>query len=93
MITGTFRINLGQLCARVRRCVHVFDFVMIEQNISNDSHKDVQICISPTFIEPCVNQGIKVWLCINAGCMQATLTGELLAGSTEGKRKYRRQTY
>ena len=51
-------------------------FVMTGKNISNDGDKGVQICISQMFIEPCVNQGIKVWLCINAGCTLATLTGE-----------------
>ena len=47
---------------------------MTGQNVSNDSDKGVQICISPTFNEPSVYQGIKVWLCINAGCTFATLT-------------------
>ena len=58
-------------------CVDVYMyliFVMTEQNISNDSDKGAQVCISPAFIEPCVNQGIKVWLCIDAGCTLATLT-------------------
>ena len=36
-------------------------FVMTGQNISNDGDKGVQICISPTFIEPSIYQGIKVW--------------------------------
>ena len=36
-------------------------FVMTGQNISNDGDKGVQICISPTFTEPSVYQGIKVW--------------------------------
>ena len=34
-------------------------FVMAGQNVSNDGDKGVQICISPTFIEPSVYQGIK----------------------------------
>ena len=36
-------------------------FVMTGQNISNDDDKGMQICISLTFIEPSVYQGIKVW--------------------------------
>ena len=51
------------LCARARGCVHVFDFVMTRQNISNDGDKGVQICISPTFIEPSVYQGMhQCWM-------------------------------
>ena len=34
-------------------------FVMTGQNISNDGDKGVQICISPTFIEPSVYQGMR----------------------------------
>ena len=42
----------------VRVDVHMYlIFVMTGQNISNDSDKVMQICISPTFIEPCFNQG------------------------------------
>ena len=37
-------------------------FIMTGQNISNDADKGVQICISPTFNEPSVNEGIKVGL-------------------------------
>ena len=42
------------LCARARGCVHVhvFNFVMIGQNISNDGDKGVHNCNRPTFIEP-----------------------------------------
>ena len=36
-------------------------FVMTGQNISDDGDKGVQICLSPTFIELSVYQGIKVW--------------------------------
>ena len=36
-------------------------FVMTGQNISDDGDKGVQICISATFIELSVYQGLKVW--------------------------------
>ena len=45
-------------------CVVVYMYliyVMTEQNISDDGNKGVQICISPTFIEFSIYQGIKVW--------------------------------
>ena len=49
------------LCARVRGCVYTFlIFVLTGLNISNDGDKGVQICISPTFIEPSVYHRIKV---------------------------------
>ena len=61
MITVTFTIHLGQ-CLHERMVVYMYlIFVMTGQNISNYGDKGVQICISPTFIEPCVYQGIKVW--------------------------------
>ena len=61
MITVTFTINLGQ-CVHARVDVYMYlIFVMTGQNISDDGDKGVQICISPTFIEPSVYQGIKVW--------------------------------
>ena len=44
--------NIHNQCARARGYVHVFDFCYDGQNISNDGDKGVQICISPTFIEP-----------------------------------------
>ena len=48
MITDTFTINVH---ARMVMFMYlVFD--MTGQNISNDGDKGVQICISPTFIEP-----------------------------------------
>ena len=53
MITDTFTIN-----ARPRGCVHVFDFCHDWTNIFNDGDKGVQICISPTFIEPSVYQAM-----------------------------------
>ena len=44
MITDMFTINLGQLCAHARRCVHVFEiFVMTGRNISNDSDKGASV--------------------------------------------------
>ena len=61
MITVTFTIHLGQ-CLHARMVVYMYlIFVLTGQNISNDGDKGVQICISPTFIEPSVYQGIKVW--------------------------------
>ena len=61
MITVTFTINLGQ-CVHARVVVYMYlIFVIPGQNIFNDGDKGVQICISPTFIEPSVYQGIKVW--------------------------------
>ena len=61
MITVTFTINLGH-CVHARVVVYMYlIFVMTGQNISNDGGKGVQICIRPTFIEPSVYQGIKVW--------------------------------
>ena len=48
MITDTFTINVH---ARVVMYMYLI-FVMTGQNISNDGDKGVQICISPTFIEP-----------------------------------------
>ena len=54
MITDTFTINLGH-CVHARVVVYMYlIFVMTGQNIS--ATKD-----SPTFIEPSVYQGIKVW--------------------------------
>ena len=51
----------NQLGHCVHECVVVYMyliFVMTEQNISDDGDKGVQICISPTFIEPSVYQGM-----------------------------------
>ena len=48
MITDTFTINVH---ARVVMYMYLI-FVMTGQNISNDGDKDVQIFISPMFIEP-----------------------------------------
>ena len=48
MITDTFTINVH---ARVVMYMYLI-FVMTGQKISNDGDKGVQICISPTFIEP-----------------------------------------
>ena len=51
-------INLGH-CVHAHMVVYMYlIFVMTGQNISNDGDKSVQICISPTFIEPSVYQGI-----------------------------------
>ena len=72
MISVTFTLKLGQC---VHACVVVYmylNFVMTGQNISYDGDKCVLICISPTFIEPSVYQGIKVWHA--SGCTLATLT-------------------
>ena len=61
IITVTLTINLGH-GVHARVVVYMFlIFVMTGQNISNNGDKGVQICISPTFIEPSVYQGIKVW--------------------------------
>ena len=63
MITVTLTNQFRTLCAHVSGCVHVFDFChdWTKYYISDDGYKGVQICISPTFIEPSVYQGIKVW--------------------------------
>ena len=54
---ATFTINVGH-CVHARVVVYMYlIFVMTGQNISDG----VQICISPTFIELSVLQGIKVW--------------------------------
>ena len=72
MISVTFTLKLGQ-CVHARVVVYMYlNFVMTGQNISNDGDKCVLICISPTFIEPSVYQGIKVWHA--SGCSLATLT-------------------
>ena len=48
MITDTFMINV-----HARMVVYMYlIFVMTGRNICNDVDKGVQICISPTFIEP-----------------------------------------
>ena len=61
MITDTFTINLGH-CARACGCVHVFDFC----HISNDGNNGVKICISPTYIEPSVYQGMhQCWILVS----------------------------
>ena len=61
MITDMFTINLGH-CVHARVVVYMYlIFVMTGQNISNDGDKGVQICISPTFNEPSVYQGMQVW--------------------------------
>ena len=78
-------------------------FVMNWQNVSNDSDKGVQICIG-LFIEH-MNKSLVMHRCA-ARCSLATLTVALtdetllfrlyvcnLVCSTEGKRKFRRQTY
>ena len=58
MITDTFTIYLGH-CVHGRVVVNMYlIFVMTRQNISNDGDKGVQICISQTFIEPSVYQGM-----------------------------------
>ena len=72
MISVTFTLKLGQ-CVHARVVVYTYlNFVMTGQNISYDGDKCVLICISPTFIEPSVYQGIKVWHA--SGCTLATLT-------------------
>ena len=48
MIKDTFTINVH---ARVVMYMYLI-FVMTGQNISKDGYKGVQICNSPTFIEP-----------------------------------------
>ena len=61
MITVTFTTNLGH-GVHTRVVVYMYlIFVMTGQNIFNDGDKGVQICISPTFIEPSVYPGIIVW--------------------------------
>ena len=60
-------------------CTHVvvymyLIFVMTGRNISNDGDKGVQICVSPTFIEPRAFSGNKSLVCINAECTLETLT-------------------
>ena len=61
------------------QCVHaqVFDFCHDWTKISDDGDKGVQICISLTFIELSVCQGIKVWQCINAGCTLVDTNGRI----------------
>ena len=60
MITDTFTINLRH-CVHARMVVYMYlIFVMNGQNTSNDWDKGVQICMSPTFIEPSVYQGMQV---------------------------------
>ena len=72
MISVTFTLKLGQ-CVHSRVVVYMYlNFVMTGQNISYDGDKCVLICISLTFIEPSVYQGIKVWHA--SGCTLATLT-------------------
>ena len=53
-------------------------FIMTGQNISNDGDKGVQICIGPTFNEPSVYQGIKVWHASMLDALTVALTGETL---------------
>ena len=40
------------MCTRAWLCNMYLIFVMTGRNICNDGDKGVQICISPTFIEP-----------------------------------------
>ena len=63
MITDTFTINLGH-CVHTRLNVYMYlIYVMTGQNISNDGDKGVQICISPTFIEPSIYHGMhQCWM-------------------------------
>ena len=59
--TDKFTINLGH-CVHPHTVVYMYlIFATTGQNVSNDGNKGVQICISPTFIEPSVYQGIKAW--------------------------------
>ena len=54
--------NLGH-CVHARVIVYMYlIFVMTGQKISNDGYKGVQICISPTFIEPSIYQGMHPML-------------------------------
>ena len=54
--------NTHDSCVHAHVAVYTYlTFIMTGQNISNDGDKSVQICISPTFNEPIVYQGIKVW--------------------------------
>ena len=58
---ATFTINLGH-CVHAWVVVYMYlIFFMTGQSISDYGDKGVQICISPTFIELSVYQGIKVW--------------------------------
>ena len=58
MITDTPTINIGH-CVHAGMVMYMYlIFFMTGQNISNDG--DMQICISLTFIEPSVYQGMKV---------------------------------
>ena len=66
MIRDTFTISVH---ARVVVYMYLI-FIMTGRNICNDGDKGVQICISPTFIEP----GNKSLVCINAECTLETLT-------------------
>ena len=60
MITDTSTINLGH-CVHAGMVMYMYlIFFMTGQIISNDGDKDMQVCISPTFIEPSVYQGMKV---------------------------------
>ena len=68
MITDSFTINVH---ARVVVYMYLI-FVMTGQNISNDGDKGVQICISPTFIEPRAFIREKVW---NGSMLTVALTG------------------
>ena len=54
--------NTQDSCVHARVVVYMYlTFIMTGQNISNDGDKGMQICISPTFNESSVYQGIKVW--------------------------------
>ena len=93
-ITDTFTINLGH-CVQARVVVYMYlIFVMTVQNISNDGDKGVQICISPTFIEPSVDQGMhQCWMHVSDTDRRNTQDCSADMCSTEGKRNYRRQTH